>query len=687
MRKILLLTLFFLLFACERADAGTWLSNTILGKAQPDECYAGPGVDYPNGIAGYSPTAGPLCPLGSVEKTNQTYVWGLTRQGNSLWFGTGPNVYCTTTALYVGAGDEPVDGSSSVCEYGESQLARQGLVDAKVGDVRPPKVYEYDLVTRTLIDRTPVEPLLNQMMGFRSAGSHNGVVFLAGGSTSGPSLIMLAFDADTKQYLGSYLFPYGGTIRKWVVVNNKLYTGMGIDGKPGRIFRWYGTKTDIWKFVVVGTVDGVPREIAEYRGTDGKARIAVTASGLWVSPAIELSQGLTQSTAYWKPVWTPQNYDPDYMTSYSYGGGSLYQFDGWLYWGTMHIPGRGAYLHEQCTYPNVCFGPPQSPEEEATLSAGTSRSTTIWRARNLESTNPEIQLLYGEAELPKFNPTTRTFDLANNVGGYVPLYGSSGFGNRYNSYTWEMQVANGRLFIGTLDITGTDLWRFDSSNLPAVREDGSGFGDYRKYGIRTMESSPDGNTLFCGMASYANLGSNAGWELRELVYPAPTVKLSTPVVSPGAGMFIGTVTVSVANAEIGSSIYYTLDGSEPTQTSNPYKSPIILSETTTVKARAFLGGYLSSDIATASFTKTSQVDTPVISPNGGAFTGSVTVSISDSTPGASIYYTLDDSDPTETSSRYGSPIILTATTRVKAKAFAEGLLPSAIATTRFTNKK
>ena len=131
---------------------------------------------------------GPPCPEGSVEKTNQTYVWGLTRSGNSLWFGTGPNVYCTTTAQYVGAGDEPVDSSSTVCEYGESQLARQGLVSAKNGDVRPPKVYEYDLVTRTLIDRTPDEPLLNQMMGFRSAGSHNGVVFLAGGATSGPAV-------------------------------------------------------------------------------------------------------------------------------------------------------------------------------------------------------------------------------------------------------------------------------------------------------------------------------------------------------------------------------------------------------------------------------------------------------------------------------------------------------------------
>lgn len=597
---------FFLsaLFFTGSAWAGTWLSNTILGKAQPDECYARPGIDYPNGIAGYSPTAGPPCPEGSVEKTNQTYVWGLTRQGNSLWFGTGPNIYCTTTALYLGAGDEPTDSQSTVCEYGNSQLARQGLQTAVAGDVRPPKVYEYDLVTGTLIDRTPAEPLLNQMFGFRSAGSHNGVVFLAGSSTSGPAVFMLAFDANTKQYLGSRVFPYGGTIRKWVVVNNALYTGMGIDGRQGMILRWYGSRSDIWKFVAVGTVYGVPRELAEYRGTDGKARIAVTAAGLWMSPPIELPQGLKQSTELWKAVWTPQNYDPDYITSYAYAGGSLYQYDGWLYWGTMNMPGRGAYLHQQCAYPRICFGQPQSPEEEATLSAGTARSTSIWRARNLEGTSPEIQLLYGESELPKFNPVTRTFDLTPNPGGYVPLYGTSGFGNRYNTYTWEMQVANGRLFVGTLDLTGADLWRFDSSNLPAMREDGFGLGDYRNYGIRTMEVSADGNTLYCGMASYANLGLDAGWELHELVYSAPTTTLSTPVISAESGAFTDTVEVSITAAEIGASLYYTLDGTDPTQTSAAYNSPIVLTETKTIKAKTFLGGFVPSNIATTTFTKT-----------------------------------------------------------------------------------
>jgi len=119
-----------------------------------------------------------------------------------------------------------------------------------------------------------------------------------------------------------------------------------------------------------------------------------------------------------------------------------------------------------------------------------------------------------------------------------------------------------------------------------------------------MEASADGNTVYCGMATYANLRSDAGWELRELLYAAPTTKLSTPVIEPNGGTFTNSVTVSISAAEKGASIFYTIDGSAPTQTSLPYIGPITVTGTTTVRAGTFLGGYLPSDVATATFTKT-----------------------------------------------------------------------------------
>ncbi len=63
------------------------------------------------------------------------------------------------------------------------------------------------------------------------------------------------------------------------------------------------------------------------------------------------------------------------------------------------------------------------------------------------------------------------------------------------------------------------------------------------------------------------------------------------------------------------------------------------------------------------------VTTPSISPAGGVFTGSVTVSIETQTPGAEIHYTLDGTEPTLGSPVYADPLLIDATVTLKAKAF------------------
>jgi Chitobiase/beta-hexosaminidase C-terminal domain/Right handed beta helix region len=77
------------------------------------------------------------------------------------------------------------------------------------------------------------------------------------------------------------------------------------------------------------------------------------------------------------------------------------------------------------------------------------------------------------------------------------------------------------------------------------------------------------------------------------------------------------------------------------------------------------------------------VATPTITPNGGNFSDSVSVSMATDTPGASIYYTTDGATPTQSSELYSGAMTLMSSTVLKAKAFKSGYNPSAEAAASF----
>jgi Chitobiase/beta-hexosaminidase C-terminal domain len=76
---------------------------------------------------------------------------------------------------------------------------------------------------------------------------------------------------------------------------------------------------------------------------------------------------------------------------------------------------------------------------------------------------------------------------------------------------------------------------------------------------------------------------------------------------------------------------------------------------------------------------------PTIAPAGGYFTNSVTVTLADATPGTTLYYTLDNSNPTTNSIVYTAPFVLTNTAAVKMFAAKPGMVPSAVYTATFIN--
>ena len=78
---------------------------------------------------------------------------------------------------------------------------------------------------------------------------------------------------------------------------------------------------------------------------------------------------------------------------------------------------------------------------------------------------------------------------------------------------------------------------------------------------------------------------------------------------------------------------------------------------------------------------------PALEPASGTrFYPSTNVTISCATEGASIYYTLDGSDPTDSSSLYDGPIVLEATTTIKARAYMQDMDPSAVVSATYVYK-
>jgi hypothetical protein len=80
----------------------------------------------------------------------------------------------------------------------------------------------------------------------------------------------------------------------------------------------------------------------------------------------------------------------------------------------------------------------------------------------------------------------------------------------------------------------------------------------------------------------------------------------------------------------------------------------------------------------------SVVATPTFSPVAGSYPSAQSVTISTSTPSATIYYTTNGTNPTTSSTVYSTPINVAATETLKAMATKTGLANSAIGTAGYT---
>ena len=529
--------------------------TSLLAKAKPDECFNGVGM------TSGKPDANGECEKGQ-PKVNDAYVWGLTRAGDQIFFGTIANTLCLVESGYLGI-EDPITTSEWVCEFGQRKPA---------GDLRAPNLFRFDLGTRKLVSANPdvtkglmhinAEILRNYTVGLRSAANLDGIVFLAGpsacpepGTPGRPALCspdakdgisMFALDAATGDLLGAGVVNDAlnryTNVRMWRVVNGALYVGLGTQS-GGSILRWTGDRDDLFQFVEVGKLPSDAANMTLH--DDGRLYIttwpsANSPAGLFRSPVIPAA-GLTAADVNdddWStPLWLATDYDPDAVCARSVGGGAIASYRGRLYFGTMSVPmvaaQRAMALHPESDFAQTMLG--------------THRSIAVFEVK-FANHKPKVSMLYGEKFLPTYDAATNgytiRYDRAHKTG-FAPRWGPSGFGNFFNAYTWSMEIYQNQLFVGTFDWSqvartigeaatddanaklvvnllikalqglgreGADLIRMDQGG--AVAESIAGCGNDRNYGIRNMIT--DGKVLYLGTANPMNLDPKGGWELLQL---------------------------------------------------------------------------------------------------------------------------------------------------------------------------
>lgn len=82
----------------------------------------------------------------------------------------------------------------------------------------------------------------------------------------------------------------------------------------------------------------------------------------------------------------------------------------------------------------------------------------------------------------------------------------------------------------------------------------------------------------------------------------PESKLNSPLITPGGGTFAGAAKVVLDAAITGATVRYTLDGSDPTESSPVFKDSLLITKSATLKARTYRARFVASDVASAAFT-------------------------------------------------------------------------------------
>lgn len=191
-------------------------------------------------------------------------------------------------------------------------------------------------------------------------------------------------------------------------------------------------------------------------------------------------------------------------------------------------------------------------------------------------------------------------------------------------------------------------------------------------------------SLSAGPVTINAIAAGNGYSSSGVSTGVYTFSAAAPTFSPSPSVtYSVSRSVTLADATPGATIYYTTNGSTPTKLSKRYTSPIPLSTTTTINAIAAANGMGPSTVASATYTFVAAA--PTFSPSPSVtYSTPRSVTLSDATPGVTIYYTTDGSTPTTSSTVYAAPILISSPTTINAIASGAGFAFSTVSTATYT---
>jgi N-acetylneuraminic acid mutarotase len=383
------------------------------------------------------------------------------------------------------------------------------------------------------------------------------------------------------------------------------------------------------------------------------------------TPAAGNTPGGRSRAASWidnsDDLWLFGGYGFDVKHNSGYGLNDLWKFDpktGLWVWmsGSSEIPCASDPLNSYLTctaQPGVygTLGVPadtNEPPGEIPSAAWVDQQGNLWVFGGLRLD------VTGQAwgtvnDLWAFNPSTRQ---------WVWMGGDTAASNCAVILTVPFVVAS---CDGSPGVFGTQ-YQAAPGNYPGTRQSAAAWVD--KNG---------GFWLFGGGSGFSldvSLPWNDLWKYQPSIGTLPAAV--PPIFSLKPGTYFSGGPLAISNGMAGSAIYFTTDGTTPTTSSTLYTAPLNLSSSKNLKAVATVPGYAPSSVASAAYTFLPVLAVPAFSPAPGAFSSAQTVSISDSSPNTTVYYTTDGSTPDLTSTRYTGPFAVTSSETINAIAKEDG---------------